>query len=229
MALTVSQMVTYNVLKYFKRTDKSNEVLQDITDTLQDMTRRHQFRDLKVEAYTTIGITTPTDYRLELPDDFEHLIGNVRLINGTESKPLNKLDKAAFDEKYPYLSNPDKEPGTPEDFCLWNDQILIGPIPDVTTYGYEISYCHKIMPTYLDPAGGSPIATDCFQNDNTILPLGEFKEAILSGTLARLFECVEDYEKAAYWHTRHDRDLAIIMGMDINNESAPTQQEYNGV
>jgi hypothetical protein len=204
------------VLKVLKRTDKSAEVYEAATDTIKDMTKRHPFREMKVEAYTTAGITTSTDYRLELPQDFEHLVSDVRLINGDESKLLVKLEKEQFDEKYPYLSDPDREPGIPKHYCLWNNQILIGPIPDLTTYGYEISYCRKI--------------TSAITSDTTAVTLTDnHREAVRSGTLARVFEGLEDYEKAGYWHARHDRDLSIIMGLDTTNENAPAFQEYNGV
>lgn len=214
--MTGAEFYNY-VIQIFKRSDKSDEVYEAITDTIKDMTKRHPFREMKVEAYTTAGITTDTDYRLELPVDFEHLLGDVKFINGTESDVLIKLSKGEFDERYPYLSDPDnREPGTPKYFCLWNNQILIAPIPDSRDYGYEISYCRKIT----SDITASSTSVELTENN---------REAVRSGTLARMFETMEDYEKAAYWHARHDRDLSIIMGLDTNNENVATSQEYNGV
>jgi len=213
--MTGSELYTY-VLKIFKRTDKSAELYEAITDTVKNMNLRHKFSDMKVEAYTTGGITSDTDYRVELPEDFGHLIGDVRLINGTDSKTLDKLNKPEFDEKYPYLSNTDTEPSEPDHYCLWNNQILIGPIPDETTYGYEISYTRKIVTAIVSETTEVPFTDD-------------YREAVRAGSLARLYEGLEDFEKAKYWHVRHDRDMAIIIANDINNESAVINQEYNGV
>lgn len=211
--LSGSSMYDY-VLKVFKRTDKSAEVYEAMQDTIDDMTKRHPFREMKVEAYTTAGITTATDYRLEIPLDFEHLLGDVRLIDGSSSKPLNKLSKAQFDIKYPYLSDPNTSPNVPKDFCLWNNQILIGPIPDLSTYGYEISYARKNTTTIDSSTAAVPLS------DN-------HRDTIRAGVLARLFEVMEDYEKAAYWHARHDRDMNIIIGIDYKNEDAPRTMNVN--
>lgn len=55
------------VVRTFKRTDKTTEVYDAITDTIVDMCERMDFEDTKVEAYTTAGITTLGDYKIDLP------------------------------------------------------------------------------------------------------------------------------------------------------------------
>jgi hypothetical protein len=76
----------YNyVLRTFKRTDKSQEVYDAITDTIMDMAERFGFEDAKVEAYTAAGITSLGDYKLDLPPNFGRLIGDVRFSDGDTS------------------------------------------------------------------------------------------------------------------------------------------------
>lgn len=213
--MTGSELYTY-ILEIFKRTDKSTEIYKAITDTIKDMTKRHPFEEMKVEAYTTGGITSVTDHRIELPVDFQHLLSDVRLIDGSYSKVLVKLNKRQFDGTYPYLSNTNTDPNVPKHYCPWNTQILIGPLPDKTTYGYEISYARK--------------QTSDITSSTTAVPLtGENREAVRAGVLARMFEGLDEYEKAAYWHARHDRNLNIIMNLDKMNTHAASAQEYRGM
>lgn len=54
------------VVRTFKRTDKSDEIYDAITDTVIDMCERMDFEDTKVEAYTAGGITAMGDYKLEI-------------------------------------------------------------------------------------------------------------------------------------------------------------------
>ena len=213
--MTGATLYTY-VLEIFKRTDKSTEVYKSMTDTIMDLTSLHPFNEMKVEAYTTGGITSATDYRLEVPSDFQHLIGHVRLIDGDESKVLIKLSKPQFDIKYPYLSNTDSDPDVPKHYCYWNSQILIGPIPDDATYGYEIGYARK--------------HTTDIDSSTTSVPLtSNYRELVRAGVLARAFEGLEDYEKAAYWHARYDRNLQIVMKIETQNAYVSTNVAYTDV
>ncbi len=213
--MTGSELYTY-VLKIFKRPDKSAEVYEAMTDTLKDMNTRHKFSDMKVEAYTTGGITSATDYRVELPTDFGQLIGDVKIIDGDYSKPLIKLSKPMFNEKYSYLSSSNTDLGYPAHYCMWNNQILIGPKPDKTTYGFEIDYTRKIVTAIVAGTTAVPFTDD-------------YRETVRAGVLTNLFELMEDYNKANYWNAKHDRGMQIIMRNDIDNESAQVNIKYHGV
>ena len=187
-----------------------------MTDTLKDMNTRHKFSDMKVEAYTTGGITSATDYRVELPTDFGQLIGDVKIIDGDYSKPLIKLSKPMFNEKYSYLSGSNTDLGYPAHYCMWNNQILIGPKPDKTTYGFEIDYTRKIVTAIVTGTAAVPFTDD-------------YRETVRAGVLTKVFELMEEYNKAGYWNAKHDRGMQIIMRNDIDNESAQVNIKYHGV
>ena len=90
--MTGSEFHDY-VLRTFKRTDKTAEIYDAITDTILDMCERAGFEDTKVEAYTTGGITTLGDYKIDLPSDVGRLIGDVRWSDQDNPRTMTRLSK----------------------------------------------------------------------------------------------------------------------------------------
>ena len=143
---TGSAFYTY-VLAVFKRTDKSTEVYEAITDAVMDIKLRYPFEDFKEEAYST-SLDTAGEYKLNLPDDFGHLLDDVILIDNTGgSKVLVKRSKATFDTLYPDREETNYDTGVPKDYCVYGGQIFVAPIPNKTTYVYQINYSTEAATT----------------------------------------------------------------------------------
>ena len=161
------------VVRTFKRTDKTEEVYDAITDTLVDMCERVAFEENKVEGYTASGISVLGDYKIDLPSNFGRLIGDVRWSDGDLSWTLKKLSKQQFNEMFPDPDGNEPIDGKPTHYCIFGKQILMGPVPDDTTYIYMLDYSK-----FLD-AKVNATTSDVMFSDNA-------RECIKFGSLARL-------------------------------------------
>ncbi len=195
------------ILRTFKRTDKTTEVYDAITDTIMDMCEEFGFEENKVEAYTTSGITSLGDYKIDLPDDFGHLIGDVRWSDQEDSHTLTKLSKQEFNEMFPDPDGDDPIDGEPTHYCVFGKQILLGPVPDDITYEYQIDY--SSFPT--DPV--TSVSSDVIFTDNA-------RECVKFGALARLYEVMEEWDNAARYSQKYDLELAEFVAREKKNTRA---------
>ncbi|TXH47460.1 MAG: hypothetical protein E6Q97_27115 [Desulfurellales bacterium] len=201
-----SELYDY-IIRTFKRTDKSAEVYDAITDTLMDMCEEFGFEENKVEAYTTAGISALGDYKIDLPDDFGHLIGDVRWTDQDDSYTLTKLSKQQFNEMFPEQDCDDPDDGEPTHYCVFGKQILLGPVPDRTTYEYQIDYAKFLA----DPVTSA--SSDVMFTDNA-------RECVKFGSLARLYEVIEEWDNAARYSQKYDLELAEFVAREKKNTRA---------
>lgn len=204
--MTGSELHDY-IVRTFKRTDKTAEVYDAITDTIMDMCEEFGFEENKVEAYTAVGISALGDYKIDLPDDFGHLIGDVRWTDQDDSGTLNKLSKRQFNEKFPEQDCDDPDDGEPTDYCIFGKQLLIGPVPDKTTYEYQIDYAKFLA----DPV--TSVSSDVMFTDNA-------RECVKFGALARLFEVMEEWDNADRYSQKYDLELAEFVAREKKNTRA---------
>ncbi len=204
----MSGSALYNyVLRTFKRTDKETEVYDAITDTLVDMCERFGFEDTKVEAYTTSGITALGDYKIDLPSDFGILLGDVRWSDQDDSDVLIRLSKREFHEMFPDPDGDDPIDGEPTHYCVFGNQILLGPVPDDTTYEYQIDY--------------STFPADAVTSSTTeVIFTDKARECVKFGTLARLFEAIEQFDLADRYRIRFENELTQFVAREKENTRA---------
>ena len=211
--MTGAEMLAY-VKKVFKRTDKDAEIYECITDTILDIKIRHDFDAYKVEAYST-SIATAGDYKIEIPSDFGHLVGAMRCCeDDSNSRVLVKLSKAEFDELYPNPNATDVTTAMPQHYCLFGEQFLFGPVPDKTTYSYEFSYTTE--------------AVEIIGASTTVVPFSVFnRECVRAGTLQRIFQIVENEERAQYWGQVYEMNVMKIVDNDRRNSASTIIGHYN--
>ncbi len=211
--MTGSEMLAY-VKKIFKRTDKDDEIYECITDTILDLKIRYEFDTYKVEAYST-SISTAGDYKIDVPSDFGHLVGAMRVCDdASNSRTLIKLSKAKFDELYPNPNASGVTTGMPRHYCLFGEQLLFGPVPDETTYSYEFSYTTEEVETIV--AG------------TALVPFSTFnRECIRAGTLQRIYELVEDENRGKYWEQKYELAAQKVIDNDRHNKEATNIVAYN--
>ncbi len=204
----MSGSALYNyVLRTFKRTDKETEVYDAITDTLVDMCERFGFEDTKVEAYTTSGITALGDYKIDLPSDFGRLLGDVRWSDQDDGYVLKSLSKREFHEMFQDPDGDDPIDGEPTHYCVFNNQILLGPIPDDTTYEYQIDY--------------STFPTDAITSISTeVIFTDKARECVKFGTLSRLYESMEEWDLAAKYKGKFEEELGQFVAREKENTRA---------
>lgn len=195
------------IVRTFKRTDKTAEVYDAITDTIMDMCEEFGFEENKVEAYTAVGISALGDYKIDLPDDFGHLLGDVRWTDQDDSGTLNKLSKQQFNEKFPEQDCDDPDDGEPTDYCIFRKQLLIGPVPDRTTYEYQIDYAKFLADAV------TSVSSDVMFTDNA-------RECVKFGALARLYEVIEEWGNADRYTQKYELELAEFVSREKKNTRA---------
>jgi hypothetical protein len=214
-----SDFLTY-VKRYFKRTDKDTEIYEAITDTIVDIRLQLKTEDSKEEAYVT-GITTLGDYRLPLPTDFGHIIGEITLVDDSSgyTRTLNKISKQRYDEKYGdrlHASLSHVDDAMPEDFCIYAEQIYLGYVPDKLTYRYYLNYTTEL--TTAVTAATDPV------------PFSEkYRSMLRAGTLADLYAGLEFFDEANYWKGLYNEGLMKLKANDDDNTSDKGAVVYHGV
>ena len=196
----------YNyILRIFKRTDKSTETYEALNDVIWDMRNRYKWEDNK-EYTSLLGISAIGDYKLTLPSDFGHLIGDVVFIDsGSDrggSQPMNKLSKEEYDVKYPNPSATSPVTGQPEDYCLYGNTIYLGNVPDAIDYGYKINYTTDDTATEIDASTASVPFTP------------KYREVIRNMVLSRLYDGLENDNLAR----KHEALGEIGLEKMVNNE-----------
>jgi hypothetical protein len=204
------------VLRVFKRTDKSTEAYEAITDVIMQIKLKYLFEDYKEESYTS-GISTLGDYKISLPSDFGHLIGNVNLIDDTgNSRILNKRSKETFDRMYPDREAADVQRALPSDFCIFSGQIILGAIPDSTDYKYQINYTTEEAET--------------ITADTTAVPFTDrYRWTIRQLVLAELYFGLGFDDEGAKWKQLGEAGIQEMIANDEFNTGATDTVEYQGV
>jgi len=196
------------VVRKFKRTDKDTELYEATTDTIADMRIQFLSEDYKEEAYIT-GITTLGDYRIALPSDFGHLIGNISIVDSddTQYPALQKISKEKYDELYPdrlfdTVANINSD--VPKHFCIYANQVYLGPVPDAITYKYQLNYTTEAYTAIAVSTTEVPF-TDRDRN------------TLRSGVLAELYDGMEEFEESQYWRGQYMQGLDKLANNDNMN------------
>lgn len=127
--------------KGFTRDDKDQQIYAAITDAIQIMRRRFHFDEAETEAESTDQIDTLGQFKLDVESDLGLLLGVVVEDDDT-GIPLHPISKARFDELYPSI-NVDSNRGFPKHYCVYANQIYLGPAPDGVAYNYRLSYSRR--------------------------------------------------------------------------------------
>lgn len=204
------------VLRVFKRTNYSTEVYEAITDALRDMKRRFDYDEAKTEKDTTDTISVLGDYRIALEGDFGHFLSAVVLIDGTFGYTLNKISKKEYDRKYTGFGTSASARGRPKDFCIFGENILLGPVPDQTSYVYKQSYADSDLASY--------------DSDSVSIPFtNKFRETTRWGTLQRLYsDILKNDDQAAKFGTLYENGLRIIERTIDRDRKVTVQTRFRG-
>ena len=189
--MTGSEFRDYVVNK-FVRTDKDTEIYQATTDVLAEINRKIKGDDYAEEAYVA-GITTIGEYKIALPSDFGSIVGTISITDTTADDyytPLNKISKQEYDDLYPdrlltAVGNMHKD--VPRDFCIYAEQIYLGPVPDKTTYRYQINYTTENIAEIASGTANVPYTSLNHRN------------MLRNGVLFELHDGLENFDEAAYY------------------------------
>lgn len=209
-SMTGAQFYAYLLRKGFKRTDKSTEAYEAITDAIQEMRMRFQFDEAEADVTTTDTISVLGDFKLNNESDMGMLSG-VIVQDGQSASPLLKISKERYDELYPDQAVTTGR-GYPSHYCVYAGQIYIGPIPDQTSYTYRLSYS-KRAGTIEATTTGVPF-TDLYRDMLAQLSLSYLWDALDEGDKAD--RCRQKFEGLFDLAQRRERVNAGIGTFNMN-------------
>lgn len=185
-AMTATDFYAYLLRRGFKRTDKSTEAYEAITDAVQILRRKFEFQEAEEETATTDTITTDGDFKISLESDYGFIQGVV-CEDGTDAWPIPIIPRSTFDAAYPDI-NVTSDRGTPKCAKVYDDTLYIGPIPDKTTYAFRIH--HSVRGATISAATTAVPFTDLYRDILSDLATGI------------LFRGVENYQLADYFEAK---------------------------
>lgn len=212
--MTGSDFYAY-VLRTFIRTDKSTQAYEAITDTVQDMRRRIPIDDQEIERTSTDTIVSLGDYKITLEADQGLEVAEMRVIDGTASRPLKKLSKAQYDELYPNQSASSVQKSKPVHYCVFGGEALLGPVPDKVSYTYKFSFSKDDQAAITSITAAVPFTA-------------KYREILKFGTLARLFNDL-DNEQASKYGKLYEDYMGPIEDKQRNEKGAITIVKYQGI
>lgn len=212
-ALSGSQFHDY-VLRIFKRTDKDTELYEEIGETIREIRRRFNLSRDEQEQTTSDTITVLGDYRIDTEADLSFFVSDVVVLDSTNSWKLTRISKSEFDYIYPNPTAISVVKNKPIHYCVFADQIYLGPVPDKTSYQYKVSLSIDDFALITSITTAVP-----YTNDH--------KNMLRAGVLKRLFESVEEYDTANYWSSQFENLFAQLEAGEDANRNAVRNVKYN--
>lgn len=217
--MTGVEFLTY-VKKIFMRTDKDAEIYEAIKDTVMDMRVRMYSEDYSVESSALTGISSVGDFKLNLPDDFGHLIGDVLIYNSVTNQdylPLKKISKESYDQKYSdHLLSANRWTGVPREYCVFGNKIYLGPAVDSTNYAFKINHTQEDSPTITSGTANVPFTE-------------KHRETVRYGVIQRVYELLENYQESEVYERKYENGIAKIVANDNENTKSYEPIRYSGV
>ncbi len=195
------------IIRTLKRSDKSTEVYEAITDTVRDVKHRLPFEEFKYVTYTT-GISTLGDYKFALPTDMGHLIGNVKLL-GDDYCVLEKITKEEFDRLEPDPESSTVITGVPDKFCVFGNEIYLYPLPDSVSYEYEYNYSTDDTTAITSSTANVGFSTN-------------YREMLKAGVLYRIYRDLGNDQEATKWLAIYENEIKKVVLLEKRLTDAPT-------
>ena len=211
------------VLRKFKRTDKSTEAYEAMTDTVSLMQIKFNSDNYSQESYIS-GIDTIGEYQIGLPTDFGQIIGTVSVTDTASDDNyanLNKISKQAYDAKYGdrlLTSTGNMNLAVPRDFCIYAGQLYIGPVPDLITYRYQINYTTENATEVASGTATVPFTAEL-----------RHRNVLRNGVLFELHDGLENFEEAAYYKQLFLDGLNDIVKQEASNRADGVGVSYSGI
>jgi hypothetical protein len=221
--MTGTEFLNY-VLRKFIRTDKDTEVYEATTDTISLMRIKFNPESYKEEAYLA-GISNVGDYALGVPVDFGQIIGTISMTETAADQQysnLKKISKLEYDEKYTdrlLTTASNKNTGVPAEFCIYGNQFLIGPVPDLITYRYYINYTTESSSDVTSASDPVPFTQEL-----------RYRNVLRNGVMFELHDGLENFEEASYYKALFLDGLNDIQLQEARNTSSSgLAVRYNGI
>lgn len=218
--MTGSELYTY-ILEVLKRTDKSTEVYEAITDVVMDMRLRFNSEDYK-SISSDLTITTIGNYTITLPTDFGRLLGDPMVRDDSSDQDyqtLKKISIGRFNELYSDRYNDtvgNRNTGTPVHYCVFSGDVLVGPPVDKNSYVFRIPYTQEAGTAIVSGTSSVPFTS-------------RYRKTVRYGVLKEIYLMLENFQEAEMWSNLYEADIQKIINNDMANIRDDSPMEYNGI
>lgn len=219
--MTGSEFLSY-VKQVLKRTDKDTEIYTATADTVMDMRSRMLSDEHSYTATTPSGSLSVGDFRLSVPNDFGHIIGDISIRDDdtdTVYSPIKRISKEEYDVLYSLNlsdSASKRMTGVPRHYCYFGREIYLGSAVDRSTFEFTMNYTTEDAPT-IDGATSSIPFTD------------QFREVVRAGTLYRMYFELGFVQEASNWKATFEEGVQKIVDNDLYNSGSSTVGiQYSG-
>lgn len=206
--------LTY-VLRDFKRTDKNDEVFDKTNAAIAEIRRTIATARDEHETSTTDTISSLGDYRLDLESDHGLFVSEIFIRDEDDGRTLFPISKFRYDMLYGRWGTASRFRDTPQHYCIFGGQILLGPVPDSTDYTYVVSYSRGNLTPVTANSVAIPFTTE------------DYKEILLHGVLWRLFKSVENDDQAGQYLALWEKGLIQIRNRELLNKPVVRHVAYN--
>jgi hypothetical protein len=208
-------------LEILKRTDKSSEFYEAVTDTVMDMRLRFNSEDYKTIS-SELSITTIGNYTLDLPSDFGRLTGDPMVRDDDADQDyttLNKISIQTYNQLYSDRYNDtvgNRNTGTPVHYCVYGGDILVGPPVDKDSYTFRVPYAQESATAITSGTSDVPFTS-------------RYRKTVRYGVLKELYLMLENFQEAEVWSNLYEADIQKIINNDMANVRDDEPMQYNGV
>lgn len=209
-----SDWLTY-VLRAFKRTDKDDEVFDETNAAIAEIRRRIVTSRDEKETATTDTISTLGEYRIDVETDWGLPVSDVFIRDANDGRYLIPISKARFDQLYSIYGTTGINRARPEHYCIFANQIHVGPVPDKTDYVYVTSYGRTNLTPVTSDSEAVPYTTK------------DYKEIMRHGVLFRLYGLLENDTQEAKHLAFWEKGLREIEEVERKKRRAVHAVAYN--
>jgi hypothetical protein len=208
-------------LEILKRTDKSTEFYEAVTDVVMDMRLRFNSEDYKTIS-SELSITTIGNYTLDLPSDFGRLTGDPMVRDDDSDQDyttLNKISIQTYNQLYSDRYNDtvgNRNTGTPVHYCVYGGDILVGPPVDKDSYTFRVPYAQESATAITSGTSDVPFTS-------------RYRKTVRYGVLKELYLMLENFQEAEVWSNLYEADIQKIINNDMANVRDDESMQYNGV
>ena len=188
---TLTNFLTY--VKYdFKRDDKDTEITVAYNDTIKHLSNLKELAGRKFTSY--IALTTgQEDY--PLPSTKCHVLHPLRYLESltsTNGHDLRFWAKEDWSRRWATPNYSSSQSGPPIDYTIFNNSVMVGPLPDADTYILEMDW--------------TKFPTEQSADSDTHELTEEWEEVFKWGTLFRLYAGMGLDEEAGKWKALYQDD-----------------------
>jgi hypothetical protein len=105
----------------------------------------------------------------------------------------------------------------PIHFCIYGNQLMVGPVPDKTTYRYHLNYTAEDTTVVASDTDPVPFMTNYKE-----------RNVVRDGVLMELYDGLNQFEESNYYRALYERGKVMFEDYEHDNTRSSANIEYSG-